>query len=848
MAPAPQDMSSPGTATYDSDTLSVGDGTWDFSKNTFLLPPLVGVPFDTMRYNGESRPSRNVWHRVKAVMLLTILAHAILGALVFLLLVPVSVFAARFYDTGRRVHARLNIFAGLLLLAAFILGYFAVGPERSLTNPHHGIGVAIFLIFILQMFGGWLVSGIRKYHSFRITLHQWSGRVLATLGIIQVPLGLTLFGSPLYTFVLYTVWMSFLLLVYFIMDYRRQGRDGGRRHGGRSDYTATNVTSEDGGGKRKWLAPLLAGAGVMAVLNMRKKKRERSLSRSPSRSRRSRSYSRSRMDSRSRVGGMSAAPTSYYDPEKHDDHDRKTGGGWMSKLLPAGAAFGAWKLATRGKKREHDAEYSSVAMDTPSRPPRRGAYTTSDLSEISDQYRPDPRRDPRGPPRMSAHAMSAVESAPPGRRSHGGPPRPMDSQAYSGLSYDDGSYDSPSRRPTDGGGRGGGAAKGLLAGLGMGWLASKFGGGKKKAPRYDDDRYTYDDEQSRLSGSRYTGDPYTSPPRAGRRDTRRLSKGGRRGSVSHAPTEDSSVLEPRYGGGGPPMPPLSHGAPPPPGGPVPPSAAGPGGMAPPYASRHDIIEPVDMPAMPPDRHADLPRDSRTSVNRSPSDRLQRRDSSRRRKAGAEAAAAAAASASALAAEEESRHGARGDRRASRDRSDRDRTPTRPPRTTIKMTVHDDRVNLRRLTDEEASKTRRSRRGGDSASTLSDDQDTPPRRYRRDASRRRAESSAAERPADVPPDSPLSPPNPAFASGRGRAKDSAYYSGQPGGPVPVTPQQGLHGQPISSVGSGSHGTWSEAVSPSPQDKLAGSAADNRRRRRQERRRSVSGRPAGADMFD
>lgn len=55
MAPAPQDMSSPGTATYDSDRLSVGDGTWDFSKNTFLLPNLVGLSFDNMRYNGELR-------------------------------------------------------------------------------------------------------------------------------------------------------------------------------------------------------------------------------------------------------------------------------------------------------------------------------------------------------------------------------------------------------------------------------------------------------------------------------------------------------------------------------------------------------------------------------------------------------------------------------------------------------------------------------------------------------------------------------------------------------------------------------------------------------------------------
>ena len=31
----------------------VGDGTWDFVKNTFLLPNLMGLNFETMQYNGE---------------------------------------------------------------------------------------------------------------------------------------------------------------------------------------------------------------------------------------------------------------------------------------------------------------------------------------------------------------------------------------------------------------------------------------------------------------------------------------------------------------------------------------------------------------------------------------------------------------------------------------------------------------------------------------------------------------------------------------------------------------------------------------------------------------------------
>ncbi len=51
MAPA-DTLSAPGSSSYSSDTLTVGDGTWDFTKNTFLLPNLVGLNYETMRFNG----------------------------------------------------------------------------------------------------------------------------------------------------------------------------------------------------------------------------------------------------------------------------------------------------------------------------------------------------------------------------------------------------------------------------------------------------------------------------------------------------------------------------------------------------------------------------------------------------------------------------------------------------------------------------------------------------------------------------------------------------------------------------------------------------------------------------
>jgi hypothetical protein len=45
-------LAAPGSSTYDSNTLHVGDGTWDSNRDTFLLPNLMGLNFATMQYNG----------------------------------------------------------------------------------------------------------------------------------------------------------------------------------------------------------------------------------------------------------------------------------------------------------------------------------------------------------------------------------------------------------------------------------------------------------------------------------------------------------------------------------------------------------------------------------------------------------------------------------------------------------------------------------------------------------------------------------------------------------------------------------------------------------------------------
>lgn len=778
-----------------------------------------------------------------------VLAHGILGAFIFLLFVPAAVMLARFYARepgyARVYHAQLQVFSALLLLVVFMLGFFAVGPERNLTNPHHGIGVAIFVLFLLQLIGGRLVRYITKARSLRITFHQWSGRTIALLGIIQVPLGLTLYGSPKYLFVLYTLWMTFLLLVYFILSYRAESRRElivllGRSDAGQSRVTESEFYSHGPGRERRehssswmrWVGPLAAGAGIWALLRGRSEKKEHH------HRDRARSRSRSFISSRGPEVLPSRRGSESYVTEKDSEPPRRSGGGFTRVIGSAAAAMGVSKLVSgfMGRRSERrDEEYSAVSTETPRRH-RSGRGDATTLSEFSSDYTEYPRR-----PEETQTSLLPPSANAPGRGDPRRPitPQPMHSRGRELEESEYSSYVSPSRRPQDDR-RGTGVAKGILGGLGMGWFAKKLA--DRRARREEDRLREEEDMRSGLSGSRFTGDGYPSPTR---RDSRRL--GPVRRATGHpgagvAPSEMTSItessidtrpMETSY----------AHGAAStthPDTVPAVLSVPGPGARARSRSRSQVRSEHVSMPPMPPDTHSVVHTEAESFM--SPSDgRPQRRDSSRRRRAGERAAAVAAARASEVAANERDRYG----------------SPSSQP-VSVRVKMHDDRdrnVTLRRLTETEARAVRGPASRRDSESSLSE-RDSPSygRRYRRDSSQRRAERSA-ERRLHEDQLAPLSPPNPAFAKGGRRPKDSAYYSGPGPGPGqagpsrPVQPSQ----QTMSSLGSESHGTWS-AMSPSPSGpgKVgggdAGAAEDRRRRRRLERRGAGSARPSESDMFD
>ncbi len=92
--------------------------------------------------------------------------HGVVAAITFLGVVPLAIFIARFYYGNPRLALRLHIWLQILTVAlttvVFVLGFFAVGQPRSLTNPHHGIGVAIYVLVLAQTIGGWWIHKREK--------------------------------------------------------------------------------------------------------------------------------------------------------------------------------------------------------------------------------------------------------------------------------------------------------------------------------------------------------------------------------------------------------------------------------------------------------------------------------------------------------------------------------------------------------------------------------------------------------------------------------------------------------------------------------------------------------------
>lgn len=93
--------------------------------------------------------------------------HAILACIVFLAIIPAAIMIKRFHTEkplrAIKIHISLQILTVFLMTAVFVLGNIAVGSTRALTNPHHGIGLAIYVLVLGQFIGGWFVHSREKH-------------------------------------------------------------------------------------------------------------------------------------------------------------------------------------------------------------------------------------------------------------------------------------------------------------------------------------------------------------------------------------------------------------------------------------------------------------------------------------------------------------------------------------------------------------------------------------------------------------------------------------------------------------------------------------------------------------
>ena len=294
---------------------------------------------------------------------------------------------------------------------------------------------------------------------------------------MQIPLGLTLYGAPQYLFVLYTLAVFSLLVVYFVLSYRHE-KDRGRDWGSNNSYASGSGHSAQGGREHGSLGRLAkagaAGVGLAALT--------------------SRFRNRSRRRGDPRAMGSQRHSGSYIEEEKYSQYGRDPGreGGFRQKLLGIGALAGAAYWITRMLGKRHD-DVDSRATES----------TEDSLSRMEAGHSlPVGQNVPTGQHPLNQTQTQPLHPAADHRRS------------TSSISYDSYVSGSPSRQ------RRGHGFRNAVAGLGAFGVARNLF--KKRRERKEQRRIDALREQeieeeriTRANSKRYTGDGFPSGQRRG---------------------------------------------------------------------------------------------------------------------------------------------------------------------------------------------------------------------------------------------------------------------------------------------------------------------------------------------
>ena len=229
-------------------------------------------------------------------------------------------------------------------------------------------------------------------------LHHWLGRAIALLALAQIPLGLTLYGSPLFLFILYALSVFALLVIYFWLTRNRDRHYPGSDYDSRYDYGSGSVVDE----RRKrrgsgWLKPALAGAGMYALYNRFRRRSGDRRDGAP--------HGPEVVDSRRHSG-------SYLEDEKDSrySHDNDRGARWEGRLLKIAAPLGLAFLVKRYLDRDNRDRDSDVSEYGP---PLGGA------TPINDGRFTGHRPPPVGAPLPPGAPVPPGQTLPPGPGSYG---------------------------------------------------------------------------------------------------------------------------------------------------------------------------------------------------------------------------------------------------------------------------------------------------------------------------------------------------------------------------------------------------------------------------------------------
>lgn len=149
-----------------------------------------------------------------------IVAHMVFMIIAWFLLVPAAILVGRYGRTFFKwfpVHRGLQIAAFFCVLLAFILIIVEVGSGEHFDSTHAKLGLAIFIVMILQMILGMVGHKTKRFNVSRI-VHVVLGLGITVAAVWNATEGLSIWdwGPPRWAGWILWIWAGVLAIVYLV--------------------------------------------------------------------------------------------------------------------------------------------------------------------------------------------------------------------------------------------------------------------------------------------------------------------------------------------------------------------------------------------------------------------------------------------------------------------------------------------------------------------------------------------------------------------------------------------------------------------------------------------------------